>query len=212
MPLRDVSYLFERRGAWFPIKFPNSSHQYPIKILLLASSSQKNLIKFFLFSSSSQKVPIKFLLFLSITHQYPFVLIKFPNDSHQISLVPIKILLFPWLWRVGRWARRGTVRLVRDSGRVLNEASQFVGRPEGELQWQADVCRVRQSRNSGISACQVLWRADLLLAWQSAALLPECARPKRWKTLNTPHGVLFGALSGPDSAVLPHGLTVKVLK
>ncbi len=42
-----------------------------------------------------------------------------------------------------------TVRLVRDSGRVLNGAPQFVGRPEGELQWQADVCRVRQMRKSG---------------------------------------------------------------
>ncbi len=39
-----------------------------------------------------------------------------------------------------------TVRLVRDSGRVLNGAPQFVGRPEGKVQWQADVCRMRQRR------------------------------------------------------------------
>jgi hypothetical protein len=32
------------------------------------------------------------------------------------------------------------VKLVRNSGRVLNGAPQFVGRREGELQWQADVC------------------------------------------------------------------------
>jgi hypothetical protein len=31
------------------------------------------------------------------------------------------------------------VKLVRDTGRVLNGAPQFVGRPEGELQCQADV-------------------------------------------------------------------------
>ena len=45
-----------------------------------------------------------------------------------------------------------------DSGTVLNGAPQFVGRPEGELQWQADVGRVRPSRTSGFSACQVLWK------------------------------------------------------
>jgi hypothetical protein len=53
-------------------------------------------------------------------------------------------------------ARRWTMKLV-DSGRVLNEAPQFVGRPEGELQWQADVGRVRPRRSSRFSACQVLW-------------------------------------------------------
>jgi hypothetical protein len=45
------------------------------------------------------------------------------------------------------------VKLERDSGSVLDGAPQSVGRPERELQWQADVCRVRQSRNSGFSAC-----------------------------------------------------------
>ncbi len=61
-------------------------------------------------------IPIKFLLFLTITHQNLFVPIRFPESSHQILLVPfnnpsisfcshqvpIKILLFPWLWRIGR--------------------------------------------------------------------------------------------------------------
>jgi hypothetical protein len=32
-----------------------------------------------------------------------------------------------------------------DSGTVLNGAPQFVGRPEREIQWQADVGRVRPS-------------------------------------------------------------------
>jgi len=62
------------------------------------------------------------------------------------------------------------VTLVRDSGGVLNEAPQFVGRPEGELQWQADVCRVRQSRKSGFSAYQVLWN----IAGRSASRSAVC--------------------------------------
>ncbi len=49
------------------------------------------------------------------------------------------------------------MKLVRDSGRVLNGAPQFVGRPEGELQWQADVGRGRPSKTSGFSASQVSW-------------------------------------------------------
>jgi hypothetical protein len=64
------------------------------------------------------------------------------------------------------------VKLVRDSGRVLNGAPQFVGRPEGELQLQAVVGRVWPSRTSGFSACQV-FVADLILERQSAALLPS---------------------------------------
>jgi hypothetical protein len=71
------------------------------------------------------------------------------------------------------------VRLVRDLGRVLNGAPQFLGRPEGELQWQADVRRVWQSRKSGSSACQVLWKIAGRSASCAAALLPSCARPKR---------------------------------
>jgi hypothetical protein len=69
------------------------------------------------------------------------------------------------------WARRWTMKLVRDSGRVLNGAPQFVGRPEGELQWQADVYRVRPSRTSGFSACQVLW----LMAGRSASRAAVCS-------------------------------------
>jgi hypothetical protein len=68
----------------------------------------KGSINFLLFPSRFNQipfVPIKFLLFLSIiTYQYPFVLIKFPNDSKSNSScshqVPIKIILFPWLWSI----------------------------------------------------------------------------------------------------------------
>jgi len=121
-------FLFFWRGGGLishqvPKQFPSLTHQYPFV-----------LIKFPKNSHQISLVPIKFLLFSSITHQYLFVLIKFPNNSHQIPLVPrkfpsisfcsyhvpIKILLFPWLWRIGRWAQRWMVRLVRDWGRVLN--------------------------------------------------------------------------------------------
>ncbi len=61
------------------------------------------------------------------------------------------------------------MKLVRDSGRVLNGAPQFVGRPEGERQWQADVGIFCPARFCGGS------RADLLLERQSTALLPSCA-------------------------------------
>jgi len=98
--------------------------------------------------------------------------------SHQ---VPIKILLFSRLWRIGRWAGRWSVRLLRDSGRVLNKAPQFVGRPEGELQWQADICRrcSRVASQDFLPArfCGRSW-ADLLLMRLSAVLLPSCAQPK----------------------------------
>ncbi len=74
MPPRDVSYLFEGVGAWFPVKFPSNS-----------SCSHHYLIKILLFSSSSQKFPIKFLLFPSSFKQIHFI----PSSSHQIPLVPI---------------------------------------------------------------------------------------------------------------------------
>jgi hypothetical protein len=75
-----------------------------------------------------------------------------------------------WLWNAGRWARRWTVKLVRDSGRVPNGATKSVDRPEGELQWQANVGRVRPSRTSGFCACQVLWP----IAGRSASRAAVC--------------------------------------
>jgi hypothetical protein len=80
-----------------------------------------------LFPSSSHQY--SFILISS--HQYSFVLIssqKIPLVPINSLFVPIKILLFPWRWRTGRWAQVSTkVRLVRDSGRVVNGAPQFVG-------------------------------------------------------------------------------------
>ncbi len=52
-------------------------------------------------------------------------------------------------------------------------------RPEGELQWQADVCRVCDRAESEDFSPARFWgrpRADLLLEQQCAALLPSCAR------------------------------------
>ncbi len=44
------------------------------------------------------------------------------------NTVPVLCALRKWLWNTDGWARRWTVKLVRDSGRVLNGAPQFVGR------------------------------------------------------------------------------------
>jgi hypothetical protein len=62
---------------------------------------------------------------------------------------------------------------------VLNGAPQFVGRPEGELQWQADVGRERRAERRDFQPARFCGpsRADLLLERQSAALLPSCATP-----------------------------------
>ncbi len=152
------------------------------------------------FPSSLQTVPKKILLFPSMSHQNPFVLIKFPKNSHQIPFVPInnpstsfcshqvpeqfpsRFLLFPSSSHQNRFVpmamedrqvstgERALRWTVRDSGRVLNGAPQFVGRPEGEPQWQADVCRMRQSRKSRFSACQVLWK----IAGRSASREAVC--------------------------------------
>jgi hypothetical protein len=122
------------------LDFPSSSQTVPINYPSISFCSHQVPKKFSSNSFCSHQNP----LFSSITHQYPLVLIKFPKNSYQIPLVlikfpsnsfcshhvPIKILLFPWLWRIGRWAQWWMVRLVRDSGRVLN-----MGRPEGEPQW-----------------------------------------------------------------------------
>jgi hypothetical protein len=68
-------------------------------------------MKVLLFSPSSQTILIKFLL---KTHQNPFVLMAM--EDRQVST------------KVNGTRER--------SGRVLNGAPQFVGRPEWELQWR----------------------------------------------------------------------------
>ncbi len=105
-----------------------------------------------------------------------------------------------WLWNAGRWARWSTkvkgetvycvqwengygmqagehsgarswtMKLV-DSGRVLNGAPQFVGRPTSAGCGRADRRDFLPARFCRRSP------ADLLLERQSAALLPSCARP-----------------------------------
>jgi hypothetical protein len=82
------------RNPFVPIKFPESSHQ-----ILLVPLNKPSISLFLIkFSKNSHQI----LLVPSITHQYPFVLIKFPSNSPCPHQVPIKILLFPWLWRIGR--------------------------------------------------------------------------------------------------------------
>ncbi len=105
MPPRDVSYLFEGVGAWFPIKFPNSSHQIPLVPInipskLFCSHQVPNI-----FSSNSYcslQVPIKFILFYQVprkfpsnsscSHQWPINVLLFSSSSQTIL---IKFLLFP---------------------------------------------------------------------------------------------------------------------
>jgi hypothetical protein len=101
MPPRDVSYCFEELGAWFHIKFPNSSfnnlsksicsHQVPNNSHQIPPVFINNPSKYF----CSHQVPKKSLLFPSVIRQKPFVFIKFPSNSFCFHQVPIKFLLFP---------------------------------------------------------------------------------------------------------------------
>jgi hypothetical protein len=108
MPPRDVFYFLKGWGvgAWFPIKFPNSSHQIPLVPINIPSKS-----------FCSHQVPKKFPSNSSYSHQQPINILLFSSSSHKIPFVGEH-----------RWARRWKVRIVRDSGRVLNGAPQFVGR------------------------------------------------------------------------------------
>jgi hypothetical protein len=56
-----------------------------------------------------------------------------------------------WLWNAGRWALWSTK--LNDETRRLGQSSKRSAAVRG----QADVGRVRPSRSSGFSACQVLW-------------------------------------------------------
>ncbi len=208
MPPRDVSYLFEGVGAsWFPVKFPNSSHQIPLVPITISSKffcSHQVPKKFPSNSSCSLQVsnkfilfhqaPIKFLLFPSITHQCAFVLIKFPNNSHQIPLVPISILLFssssqtipikflfvPMAMEDRQVSTKvnGETRARRGQSAKTERHNSWAAR-KGEPQWQADVCQVWQSRNSGFSACQLLWKITGASASRASLLEKERGSQKQ---------------------------------
>ncbi len=60
----------------------------------------------------------------------------------------------------------------------LRQSAKRSAAVRGQAQWQADVSRVRQSRKSGFSSCQVLWK----IAGRSA-LFPSWARPEREREL-----------------------------
>ncbi len=127
-----------------------------------------------LVSSSSQTIPIKFLLFPSITHQNPLFSLSshqnpfVPTTSHQLPFVPNPILYKPtqsskFCETLGQSAKRsapvpGQARKGTYSDR---QTSVWCGRAES-----GDFVPVRFCERS---------RADLLLARQSAALLPSCA-------------------------------------
>ncbi len=136
----------------------------------------------------SHQVPKQVPTSSSCSHQNPFVLIMFPKNSHQIPLVPInnpsisfcshqvpeqfpsRFPLFPSSSDQHRFVpmamkdrqvstgERALRWTVRDSGRVLNGC----GRAESRDFLPARFCGRA--------------RADLLLARQSATLLPWCVR------------------------------------
>jgi hypothetical protein len=92
--------------------------------------------------------------------------IKFPKSliksscSHQ---VPIKILLFSWLRRIGRWARRSSVGLIGETPERLGQSAKQSTTVCGQAGRGATVAgrhppAVQESRKSVFSACQVLWK------------------------------------------------------
>jgi hypothetical protein len=88
-------------------------------MLLVSSSSQTIPIKVL----CSHQVLIKSLLFVSSSHQNPFV----PTTSHQLHFVPsTSFCSQPYI------NPHKALNFVRDLGRVLNGASQFLGRPGRE--------------------------------------------------------------------------------
>jgi hypothetical protein len=86
------------------------------------------------------------------------------DKTNLRNAVPILCAVRNWLWNAGRRAQSTKVNggTREELSRVLIGMSEFVGRPEGELQWQADLCQVRPSRiysrMSGSFAYQVLWK------------------------------------------------------
>jgi len=81
---------------------------------------------------------------------------------------------------LGRWARRWTLRLVRNSGIVLKASlASSWGGWKWKLQWQTDVRPVPPSKAWVFSACQGLWK----IAGRSASLatlLPSCVCAPRF--------------------------------
>ncbi len=143
--------LFEGMGDWIPIKFSHSSHQI---LLVPISNPSKSFcyhqlpivpIYFLLFSSSSQKIPL------------------FPLSSHQNPFVPMALK-----------DRQMSTKVNGETRERLRQSAKRSAAVRGQAQWQADVSRVRQSRKSGFSGCQVLWK----IAGRSA-LFPSWARPER---------------------------------
>ncbi len=123
------------------LDFPSSSQIIPINILLL--------------SSSSQKIPIKF----------SSIFFLFPSGSYQNPFVPMAMQDRQVSTKVNGETRESLRQSAKWSAGVRGQE----GEPKEEA-WQADVCRVRQSRKSGFSACQVLWKS----AGRSASRAAVC--------------------------------------
>jgi hypothetical protein len=144
MPPKAVSYLFEGAGAGFPIKFPHSSHQYPIKIVLFSSSSKNS-------------------------NQIPLVPCNNPSKSFCSQKVPIKFFLFPSIMEDRQVSTKVNGETSERLGQSAKRSATSRGQAGRGATWEADVCRVRQSRKSGISAWQFLWKICF-----SRGSLPRC--------------------------------------
>ncbi len=184
-PLGMFLKFFDGMGDWIPIKFSHSSHQ----ILLVPINNPS---KSFCSHQVPKKCPsnsscspstthqhpcifIKFLLFPSTIHRNPTVQIKFSKNS----FVPIKILLFPWLWKIGRRAQVST-KVNGETREKLRQSAKRSAAVRGQAQWKADVCRVRifRVRIFGLPGV-VEDRGQICFSRGSSALFPSWARPER---------------------------------
>jgi hypothetical protein len=177
-----------------PKQFPSITYQNPFVSHQVSNNSHQIPLVFINNPSKSfcsHRVPKNSLVFPSVTRQNPFVFIKFPSNSfcfhqvpikfflfpsssHQLHIVPINFILFPTPPYI---YPHKALNFVRDSGRVQNGApSSWAGRKGSSSGRQTSAARGRAERRDILPARSCgRSRVDLLLARQSAVLLPSCA-------------------------------------
>jgi len=170
----------------------SSSETIPIKFLLFPSITHQYAFGFIKFPNNSHRIPlvpinnpsksfvlIKSLLFPSSSHQNPFV----PTTSHQLHFVPSTSFCSQLNPTQSYINPHKALNFVRDLGRVLNGAPQFLGRPgrQATLTGRRLSDAAEQKVGDFVPArfCGKP-RADLFLARllpsRTAALLPSCVR------------------------------------
>jgi hypothetical protein len=101
--------------------------------------------------------------------------------------------------QVSRGEREGeTVKLVRNSGRVLNGAPQSWAGGKGSSSGRQTSagCGRAERRDFPPSRFCGRSRADLLLERKSAALLPSCARPTIYPEGQTQKSIVLSSYGG----------------